>query len=566
MLAMTQPVPEARDSASIAAAIQPTDACVQGASQRAERWIEIVAWVVVIFACSQILMFPFGRDQGVFAVIADTILAGGMPYRDAWDIHPPGVYLAFALSGWLFGHRMAAIRIFEVIGLLSLYIPFRIIGRDLYHSRKAGIFGWALAALGYALAEYWYTGQSESFGALITVWALALTVDSAPPFGRVAAWIAMGLMFGMCFLLKPQLALTALPCATYAGWTEWRRTGALSRALAPATIGGFAALAPIAVCAAWLWSHGAWNATYYTYVRYAPEYAALRFATSTSISVLTLGVFILRTPVIVLAGLVAALLLQHRDGRRIPAALLVTSAIALQFVGVAIAGKLFPYHYFAALILAAVAAGDGFAKLWERFEHGSLAYALVLTALVVLPAVVMSASARKLHPATGFAQFWQRSVIRTSWMLGIGSKISKQQMDAALYNYYATNLGDYEQAAAIIEAATRPDDPIFVWGAESVIYWLANRRPASHFVHDFPPRANWDQAQSRATLMRELEAAHPAVIVVEAGDFAPDIVGNNMDSMQSLQAFPQLNDYLSKYFTPLAQVGMLTICRRTTNR
>ena len=83
---------------------------------RAERSIEIAAWVVVIFACTQILMFPFGRDQGVFATIAGTILAGGMPYRDAWDIHPPGVYLAFAFSEWLFGHRMVAPRILEVLG------------------------------------------------------------------------------------------------------------------------------------------------------------------------------------------------------------------------------------------------------------------------------------------------------------------------------------------------------------------------------------------------------------------------------------------------------------------
>jgi hypothetical protein len=64
--------------------------------------------------------------------------------------------------------------------------------------------------------------------------------------------------------------------------------------------------------------------------------------------------------------------------------------------------------------------------------------------------------------------------------------------------------------------------------------------------------------------MRELEAAHPAVIVVEAGDFAPDIVGNNMDSTQSLQTFPRLKDYLSSYFTPVAQVDKLTIWRRTT--
>jgi hypothetical protein len=535
-------------------------------SSRAERSIEIAAWVVVIFACSQILMFPFGRDQGVFATIADAILAGGMPYRDAWDIHPPGIYLVFAFSEWLFGHRMVAPRILEIVGLLSLYFPIRVIARDLYHSRVAGIFGWALAALTYAQAEYWYTGQSESFGALITVWALAFAVDSAPRFGRVAAWIVMGLLFGICFLFKPQLALTALPCAAYAGWTEWRRTEALARALAPAIVGGVAALMPIAICAAWLWSRGAWSATYYTYVQYAPGYLALREATPAAISVLTIGIFILRTPAIVTTGLVAALLLQHRDGLRTPAALLVTFAIALQLVGVAVAGKLYPYHYFAAFILAAIAAGDGFAKLWERFANGRLADALVPTALAVLAAVVISVPVSYLRPRAGSKQFWQRSAMRTCWMLGIGPKIPKQQLDAALYNFYATNLGDYEEAAAIIDSKTGPNDPIFVWGAESVIYWLANRRPASHFVHDFPPRANWDLADSRDTLMRELEAAHPAVIVVEAGDYASGIVGNDMDSKQSLEAFPRLKDYLSGYFTPVAQVDKLTIWRRTSNR
>jgi len=66
--------------------------------------------------------------------------------------------------------------------------------------------------------------------------------------------------------------------------------------------------------------------------------------------------------------------------------------------------------------------------------------------------------------------------------------------------------------------------------------------------------------------MRELEAAHPAVIVVEAGDYVSDIVGNDMDSMQSIQTFPQLNSYLSTHFTRFAQVDKLTIWRRTTNR
>jgi len=31
------------------------------------------------------LFYSLGRDQGVFAWVGDQILAGGVPFRDAWD-------------------------------------------------------------------------------------------------------------------------------------------------------------------------------------------------------------------------------------------------------------------------------------------------------------------------------------------------------------------------------------------------------------------------------------------------------------------------------------------------
>jgi Dolichyl-phosphate-mannose-protein mannosyltransferase len=545
--------------------VQISEAATSGVSRRV---LMIGAWFLTLFACSQILMFPFGRDQGVYAVIADRMLAGGMPYRDAWDIHPPGVFFAYALAEWLFGHRMVALRALEVAGLLSLYFPFRTIGRSLYGSWEVGIITWALAALAYAMSEYWYTGQSESFGAILTVWAVSASVDPTSTLPRFGAWIAMGLLFGLCFLLKPQLALTALPCAAYAGWLEWRRTRKLFCAGTPVFIGAVASAAPIAACVGWLWFHGAWGAMYETYTRYAPYYTALRWTPKApvfgafTIWAVTPGLFVRRLPAIVLVGLAAAGLLRQRTMHRRAAALLLGTAIVLQLLAVGIAGKLFEYHYFAALFLTVIVAGDGLAKLWNRYANGSYIGAVTLFALVAGLGFMLPALTQNPRPETGGTQFWKRSATRTAWLFGIGPRLSKSQLDEQLYNLYGTNLSDYEEAATFVDGIARPEDSIFIWGSESVIYWLAVRRPASHFVHDFPLRVDWDQERSRAGLMRELEESHPVVIIVETGDFAPDIVGNGLDSMESLQTFSQLEDYLSKYFEPTAKIGKLFILRR----
>jgi hypothetical protein len=563
---MKQSARETRDQRPVEDAVRFNETAASVASLRV---LTIGAWLVVLFACSQILMFPFGRDQGVYAVIADRILAGGMPYRDAWDIHPPGLYYVYALAEWLFGHRMVALRILEVIGLLSLYFPFRTIGYSLYESWEAGIITWALAALAYAMSEYWYTGQSESVGAILTIWAVGFSVDSASPLGRIGTWAAMGLLFGLCFVLKPQLALTALPCAAYAGWIEWRRTGSALCAGYPALVGAAASVIPIGACLAWLWVHGAWGAMYETYVHYAPAYTALKWKPlapvfgAFTIWVSTVGLFIKRLPAIVIIGLAATFLWRQRGVCRRPAGLLLGTAIAFQLLAVGIAGKLFEYHYFAALFLSVIVAGDGLAKLWKRYVNGSRVGALIFCALVVVPGLILPAHRHSPPPETGATQFWRRSATRTAWLLGIGPKLTRQQLNGQLYNLYDTNLTDYEETAKLVDTITRSDDSIFIWGSESVIYWLANRRPASHFVHDFPLRVSWDQERSRASLIRELKEGHPAVIIEEAGDFAPDIVGNGMDSMESLRTFPQLEDYVNKYFTPAAQIGKMTILRRS---
>src|SRR5689334_10365233 len=78
-------------------------------------WLRLAAWFVVLVAAFQILMFPFGRDQGIYALVGEGILRGQVPYRDLWDFKPPGVFLVYAFAQGIFGKSMLAPRLLEVL-------------------------------------------------------------------------------------------------------------------------------------------------------------------------------------------------------------------------------------------------------------------------------------------------------------------------------------------------------------------------------------------------------------------------------------------------------------------
>jgi len=61
------------------------------------------------------LWWPMGRDQGILAWVGDTILNGGLPYRDAWDVKGPASHYVYALVGWLFGRNQWGIRLLDLL-------------------------------------------------------------------------------------------------------------------------------------------------------------------------------------------------------------------------------------------------------------------------------------------------------------------------------------------------------------------------------------------------------------------------------------------------------------------
>lgn len=43
------------------------------------------------------LRYPMGVDQAIYSIVGQGLLHGQLPYRDLWDIKPPGIYYIYAL-------------------------------------------------------------------------------------------------------------------------------------------------------------------------------------------------------------------------------------------------------------------------------------------------------------------------------------------------------------------------------------------------------------------------------------------------------------------------------------
>src|SRR5579859_5039445 len=246
-----------------------------------------IALALTAYLFVNILMYRYGRDQGIYATVAETMLRGGMPYRDAWDFKPPGIYLIYAATRAVLGPGQWAIRVVEVLGLASVVAAFVVLARRFFSDGRIGILAGALAVLVHAELEFWHTAQPESFGGMLTAWAIVLATfepnanDARGRRKELAAWTLAGALYGFCFLLKPPLVGGAVVSAAFAAYRrrpKWAdrslsvRLRAMSAPFLCVAAGGAFA---IAACALWFVARGAMHDLYDTLFVFTPHYTKL---------------------------------------------------------------------------------------------------------------------------------------------------------------------------------------------------------------------------------------------------------------------------------------------------
>jgi hypothetical protein len=517
-------------------AVDAVDALPRLGIRDPDFWLAVLSWGVINLSCLQILLFAFGRDQGIYAVVADGLFSGHLPYRDLWDFKPPGIFFVYGLSQLLFGKSMVAPRLLEVAGLIGLVLTFVRLSSIYLGTTRPGLFGGAIAALIHAQLEFWHTGQPETFGGFLTAYAILLTVIDVGPRKRWWAWASAGVLFGIAFMLKPPLGGGALACAAYACARFKPGEEVKPAKLLPAVVIAAGSLLPLLVCWAWFKVSDIWPAFRWTMFEFTPGYTALGWSDrgAGEMFYLALEETFFRSSALAAIGVIAAVTIRPMHSRERELLFLLLGIISVHVAGIAMQGKFFQYHYGATLPLVSLIAGIGMYKLWRRCLMAGTGGVLAFLSFLVVAASMRTA----VRDVPG--SFWSRSILRTKYALGMTGSSPREMLDRELYYVADYNLDADRRVATELRHRTAPGEPIYVWGFEPAIYWLSERTPSSRFIYNVPQRVVWQRQTARRELMSDLAKHPPAAIVVQSRDVFPMVTGDHVDSADALPAFPEL--------------------------
>ena len=187
---------------------------------------------------------PFADEAG-YALFARYWLEGLVPYRDVWDVKPPGLFALYALAQAPGSEPLAAIWILPTLAVCALALAFCAIGREWFGDVRVGALASVLFCL-YSLVGDGLKGPAVLLAAPFIAWGLLLarrTGMAAAALGGVSLGCGVCILQSSAFEAAFGFLLVAFSAqASLAG--RLRRAGALA-------LGGFAPAAAFALLFHW---------------------------------------------------------------------------------------------------------------------------------------------------------------------------------------------------------------------------------------------------------------------------------------------------------------------------
>jgi hypothetical protein len=113
---------------------------------------------------------PLGPDQGIMSVIGKGILEGKLPYRDFWEMGSPAIFFTYALLFKVFGIKMAAVPIADlIVSVLTTCLIF-LVAKSLWGANSGYVGALLFAFFGNGVRLGMHSGGDVSFG---TFWYVA---------------------------------------------------------------------------------------------------------------------------------------------------------------------------------------------------------------------------------------------------------------------------------------------------------------------------------------------------------------------------------------------------------
>lgn len=499
--------------------------------------------VVAVVLLLPLVLYPLARDQGVFAYAGTVVLDGGLPYADAFDTKGPAMSYTYALAMGLLGRTVFGVRLFfasiMLVGVgLSAWLAERLYGSP---SRLPTIVAVGVAygsTIDPAYVPWHFGGQAEDVLLVIVlgvIW-LATTGEGLRSVGR---WAAMGGVLGLSLMFKPVL-LPLIAMFSVWGVTSLRRRTDLTWGAVGQRVGAAVACGLVApgLFMGWFAAHGVWDDFVQATVRHARRYAGDR--SSLLRGLLLMG---LTRPWLWLAAGVAWLRLCLRPEGSPERTLLVLSVVGTA-VAVVWQGKYFPYHWTPLLVLGAISVGGEIGQLAHRVPMPRLLQ--IGSAVVVLLVVVPTRSSRYLSTLGDAVQV----------VLG------RRALDAFRGPFMVghTDWDGLQRLEDEVRQRTTADDRVVVWGHETLLHVISERRSPSRFTIDAPLTVEGPFRDIyRERFLADLERRPPELFLVIQNDETPL---EAIDSATSLARFGLLADWLTRDFEPVSVVDDVTIWQR----
>ncbi|MPZ23297.1 MAG: hypothetical protein GEU28_07090 [Dehalococcoidia bacterium] len=469
---------------------------------------------------------PFERDEGVFATLAQAILHGELPYRDAWDHKPPLVATWYAGSFLLFGEGIEAPRIAASASAAATCLIVFLLLRRMFGDRTAFIGGLMLG-LAYGIPYLQINANSEVFlmlpivASLFSYWRYRES--------RSKGWlIAAGVLAGLAFMTKQVAIWNLFALCAFALIRPMEPGSRRSGLKEVATLVGtaLAATLPFFVFFA---AHGALGDFIYAIFTYNEMFAreipietrVLRMVMVEHLDLIPATSFLWAGAAVTVVRLMSKRKIS--DGH-----LLLLVWLAGSYLGVKTSGRDFPHYYVQLLPALAMLSALALSDFAAWFQRSRLPLAPVAGAIVL---VVASS---------------------VGWNSRVYASGSLQQAHEEKFPDRTVTEADLEatEIARYIEMTTEPGDRIFNLGRESQLYFLADRLPATQFIYD---RSFWLDEATFEHALRDLRANPPEIIV---DSLSIELVGARADELP-----PRFKQFIKEHYEYAGELNYARIFR-----
>lgn len=500
------------------------------------------------------LIYPVGRDQGVFAYIGARLFDGAGLYTELWDVKSPLIYWSFGLAQKVLGETVLSIRIFDALiaaltATLIWSLTLTIRKNKNSGERRAGA---TVAAIIYLLwyylpNDYRVLANCESFiqpFVILSLIFLVAGIRSSNAARQTLLLFATGLTLGVMPLFKTTSAVFLFPALLSLCLVDMNLRAGVKRALI--ALGGF--LVPLGLTALYLWQTDAIGEWLFLNFEYLPSYTALSHQGGL-IGSIKVALHFGKDMLLIYPALVAGMALflwRMRSARNKP--LEIVALFALTYAGIVIVqGKYLNYHFLPFLAPFAVVISSAALATLEDFRS-KIPQRLFAVAVVTL--ALMSC--------------W-RLPGRYSDLLAV----TGGGPEATERYYERLTVGNYPCAAAhrvgaYLKETAAPNATLFVWSFEPEIFYLSGLDPASRFLFNTPFLAGEIADPWRSELIANLSANPPDYFVVGVNDGLPLIVGSRYSSAERLQDVPGLMEFLANYYEQETQIDRFIVFRYRT--